>query len=445
MTGAHTRYLTLLMTIAAIGLSTAATYGQSRKPHAPPKQERPVMIHDVTIHTVTGGVIERGHVVMQDGVITAVGEGRPRMPANAEHIDGRGLHVYPGLIALDTTLGLTEVSGVGVTVDHTERGRVNPEVRAAVAVNPDSDLITVSRAHGGILTALVAPRGGLISGRGSTMRLDGWTWEMMAINADTGLFINWPRTEPITAWWMDTSEDEQRKQIAVDLENIEKFFDDAEAYFRAKDANETVKTDLRFEGLRRAIAGEQPIYVRASSRGQIESAVGWAHRRDFDLILVGGDDADQVLPLLKQHDVRVIVNGTHRLPSQRHHDYDQPFTLPAKLHQAGVRFAIAGGTSPAHLRQLGHIAATAAAYGLPKEEAIKSVTIHAAKMIGLGGSHGAIEPGKAATLILTTGDPLEITSDVVKAFIDGREIDLGNRQNSLYEKFREKYRQINDQ
>ncbi len=435
------RLHTVLALALVMCISTIA-HGQSRQVPGPP-QDRPIVIHSAMIHTVSGDVIEHGHIVFKDGRITHVGPGdAPRLEASEVTVyDGTDLHVYPGLFAIDTEVGLQEVSAVPVTIDHTEFGRVVPEVRAAVAVNPDSDLIPVARANG-ILTAMISPKGGLISGRSALMRLDGWTWEDMAINADAGLIVNWPRTEPIEAWWMEQSEAEQRKEIEEDLKSIERIFDEAAAYIAAKDADSEQATDMRFEGMRAALAGEQPVFGRAAQMGQIESAVAWAKRRDLDIVIVGGIEADEVLPLLLKYDIPVIISGTHRLPLRRHDAYDRIFTLPKRLHEAGIRYAIAPGTEPAHVRNLNHIAATAAAYGLPKTEALRSVTLHAANILGVGDELGSLEPGKAATLIVTSGDPLEITTDTLMAFIDGRRIDLGTRQTQLYDKYREKYRQL---
>lgn len=422
---------------------TSCAFGQSRQVPAP-QQTQAIVIHGGTVHTVSGEAIRNGYVVFIDGVITAVGEGAPPRVAGvagAQQVDASGMHVYPGLIASESLLGLVETGSVPVTIDHTEFGRITPEVRAAVAVNPDSDLLPVARSNG-ILTAFVTPRGGLISGRGSLMRLDGWTWEDMAIEQDVGLLVNWPRTEPIDAWWMERSEEDQRREIAEDLESIERIFDEAMAYLAAKDNDETQRTDLRYEGMRAAMAGEKPVFVRASSMGQIESAIAWGDRRGLKIIIIGGAEADRVIPLLKKHDVPVIITGTHRLPSQRHTAHDQPFTLPLKLHEAGVRWCLASGAEPAHERNLNHMAATAAAYGLSPIEALRGVTLHVANILGAGDTLGSIEVGKAATLIITTGDPLEILSDTLIAFIDGRRIDLGNRQSALYEKYKEKYRQL---
>jgi imidazolonepropionase-like amidohydrolase len=289
---------------------------------------------------------------------------------------------------------------------------------------------------------LVFPRGGLISGRCSAMRMDGWTWEDMTIDADAGLVVNWPRTEPINAWWMEQSEEQQRRSIREDLDAVEQFFDDAAAYVKARDADPTLTTDLRYEGMRAVLAKEKPVFVSAALAGQIESAVGWAVRRGLNIVIVGGDQADRVSHLLKKHDIPVIIGGIHRMPSRAQDDFDQAYALPAKLHEAGVRFCIATGGEAAHERHLNHNAGTAAAYGLPKDEALKSLTLNAADIIGLGSTLGSLDNGKAATLIVTTGDPLEITTDTLMAYIDGRRIDLASRHTMLYHKYQEKYRQL---
>ena len=428
---------------ACTALPGAAALGQSRQIPAPP-QSRPVILMSATVHTVTGPTIEDGYVIFDDGIILDVGRGTPPAVPRAETVNAEGLHVYPGLISTDTTLGLVETGSVAMTRDFSELGDVTPEVRAAVAVNPDSDLIPVARANG-ILTAMVFPRGGLVAGRGSVIRLDGWTWEQMTIVPSAGVVISWPRTEPDlrdVRWRKSTPEKEQRTKIEENLRRIDDLFDDAADYIKAVGADPAQKTDLRFEALREALAGRERIFVRASSQGQIESAVAWAARREFDIVIVGGREADRAAALLREHDVPVMIGGLHSLPGHRDDPYDGPFTLPARLYEAGVRFAIASGSGAAHERNLNHNAATAVAFGLPQDQALKAITAAAAEIIGIGSTHGAIEVGKAATLIVTTGDPLQITTDTLMAYIDGRRIDLGNRHKALYEKYREKYRQL---
>jgi imidazolonepropionase-like amidohydrolase len=429
-----------VLAAAALLVIAGAVCGQSRQVPAP-AQDRPVVVHSATIHPVGAEAIDNGYVVFEEGRITRVGRGRPPRVPDARRHDASGLHVYPGLIAASTTLGLTEVGSVDVTNDHTEYGQVKPEVRAAVAINPDSELIPVARANG-ILTAHLMPRGGLVSGRSSFVCLDGWTWEGMTVEPACGLIVSWPRTEPINAWWMEKSEQEQRKEIREGLQQVEDLFDEAAVYIAARASDPALPTDLRFEAMRETLAGRKPVFVQASSMGQIESAVAWAVRRNLRIVIVGGHESDRVIPLLQRHDVPVIIGGVHRLPGRRHAAYDEPFTLPGRLHEAGVRFCIASGTGAAHERNLNHVAATAAAYGLPRDAALRAVTLSAAEILGVDDRVGSLQEGRSATLIVTNGDPLEITTDTLVAFIDGRRIDLGNRQKSLYEKYREKYVQL---
>ncbi len=433
--------------IAALCATTCAS-AQSRQVPAPP-QDHPIAIVGVVVHPISAAPIDNGYIVFDHGKITALGAGNPaKLPADAVTIDGAGLHVYPGLILASTYLGLTEIGDIEQTNDSTEMGRVKPEVRAAVAVNPDSDLIPVTRANG-ILTAMIMPRGGLVSGRASVMRLDGWTWENMAIEPDAGLCVSWPRVDGGGGGGFGgggggrfRGGDAGGADANADIDAIDKLLDDANAYFAAKQADAGVSTDLRYEALRSIINREKPIYISANSPGQIESAVAWAARRNVRIVIVGGTQADRVAALLKKHDIPVIVTGTHRLPTRRYGDYDEGYTLPERLQKAGVRFCITAGGEAAHDRNLNHMAATAAAYGLDKDEALKSVTINAAQIIGQGETLGSLDVGKSATLIVTSGDPLEITSDTLIAFIDGRRIDLGSRQKSLYAKYQEKYEQL---
>ena len=430
--------------VAAVLAPATIAAAQSRQIPAPPQAE-PIIIHSAVVHTVSDGTYQNGYVAFDDGIITDVGAGDPPNVSGAQLIDAGGLHVYPGLVAPDTRLGLIETGAVDVTHDHTEVGNLTPEVRAVVAINPDSDLIPVTRANG-ILSAGVFPSGGLVSGQPAVVRLDGWTWEDMAIDPSAGIVISWPRVTVRTSSRRggrpQSSSFKQQKEIRERLAEIDELFDDAIAYCEARDNDPTMRTDIRFEAMRPILEGRKPIYVRASTSGQIESAVAWAARRGYRIVILGGTQADRVLPLLRKHDVPVVVGGVHRLPSARHAAYDEPFRLPAALYEAGVRFCIASGNGGAHERNLNHNAATAAAYGLPRDIALRAVTLSAAEILGQADRLGSIERGKAATLIITSGDPLEIVHDTLVAYIDGRRIDLGNRQKTLFAKYREKYRQL---
>jgi len=444
------RRVTAALAVMAALVTVAPAIAQSAQIPAPP-QERPVALINAALHPVSSESIPRGYLLFEKGRITALGSGDPpALPEQCEVIDAAGRSVYPGLIAVCTTVGLIETEAVVVTDDRAEYGSFRPEVQALAAVNPDSDLLPVTRAAG-ILIAGVFPQGGVIAGRPSVARLDGWTNESLTIDAAHGVFLNWPITEWVSAPWLDRPAEDQMRRIAEDHAAIERFFDDAKAALAQRDADPTRPIDLRFEAMRPVLEGREPLFVSASSVGQIEAALTFSKRRGLRLTIVGGAEADKVAALLREADVPVIVMGTHRLPTRRSDGYDTPFTLPARLHAAGVRVAIAAGDRPAHERNLPHHVATAVAHGLPRDEGIRAITLNAAKVLGIEATHGSLEVGKSATLIITRGsalsgdiegDPLEMTTQIEIAFIDGRRIDLGSRHTRLDEKYREKFRQL---
>lgn len=443
--GSHLR--TLVTTTVALTLCTT-TFGQSRQVPAP-EQSRPMAIVGATVHNppaeIDGTdvvVIEDGYVLFRDGVVTRVGSGDPGDLTGYEVMDASGLHVYPGLIAGPSQLGLVETLQVDATDDRYELDDQHPEVVAWIAVNPDSDLIPVARSAG-ILTALVFPPGGTIGAQPSAIRLDGWTTEDLAIDRSLGVVVNWPLINPISTRWSRRSPSEQLARSRERLAAIDRFFDDAAAWSAARAADETVPWNARYAALSEVLEGREPVFIDASRPSQIETAVAWARERGMRPIIVGGAGAADCAELLAEHEVPVMLRGTHRLPLNRHDPVESPFTTPRDLHAAGVLFSIGNADSePGHERGLGHQAATAAAHGLPRGAALRSVTLSAAEIAGIDDTLGSVEPGKAATLLVTTGDPLEITSETLVAWIDGRRIDLDDRQKMLLRKYREKYRQL---
>lgn len=409
------------------------------------KQNAPVLLVNATVHPVTAPAIEKGAVLFVDGKITAVGK-ELTAPAGARRIDLEGKHVYPGMIAANTLMGLVEIGAIRATRDFAEAGEIKPEVRAEVSFHPDSKLIPVARANG-VALALVVPDGGLISGSSALMQLDGWTWEGMLQRAPVGIHVRWPSMRMAA---QDGERRERERARDRKIQKIHDAFTDAAAYLRAKRAEGADgiphhDDDRRWEALRPALAGEIPVFVHADEVRQIQAACDFAKAAGLKLVIVGGRDAWRVTGLLRKNRVPVIVAGVHRLPARRFAGYDEPFTLPKKLFDAGVLFCIAGnggasGTSNA--RNLPYHAATAVAYGLPREEALKAVTANAATILGVGDHLGSIEKGKDATLIVTSGDPLDIRSKVTMEFIAGREVDLDSHHEQLYRRYREKYRRL---
>jgi hypothetical protein len=310
----------------------------------------------------------------------------------------------------------------------------------------------VARSNG-ILTVVVFPRGGRIAGRVSVMRLDGWTWEQMAVKADAGLTISWPQARAFNFPGFEQSDTEQADAMRRGQSVVDDAFKTAAAYAAAHDADASLPKDLRWEAMRSIFpkagtspgggdAGEQlPVFISAQDLDQITGAVTWALDKKLKPVIVGGRDAPLCADLLKRHDVPVILLGTLTTPRRADAPYDDAYTLPARVAAAGIRFCLDSGEEPAHERNLPNHAAMAVAYGLDADTAIKAITLWPAQILGVANQLGSLDAGKAATLIISSGDILEVSSNVEKAWIDGRAIDLSNKQTKLAEKYREKYRQ----
>ncbi len=406
------------------------------------KQEKPIVLSGGTIHTVSGAVIENGMILFDKGKITAIGKA-VEIPPNAERIDVSGKHVYPGLINAASNIGLNEIEAARATIDINETGRINSNVRADVAVNPESELFPTTRANG-VTISHVMPGGSLIAGKTAAMMMDGWTSDEMTLKAPVGLYVIWPNMRVSRSPIVRQSEDEQLKAIENNLKELRNAFDDARAYLKAKKGDgDKHQTDLRWESFSLLFEKKMSLIVSANELSQIQSAVQFSKDQNVNLIIHGGRDSWKVVELLKENNVSVIIEPVHDLPTRRWEDYDNPYTVPLKLYQAGVLFAISGGgNSTMNERNIGFQAATASSYGLPKEEALKSITINAARVLGIESMVGSLDVGKDATLIVTTGDPLEIISTVELEFIQGKKIDLRSRHTELWKKYQEKYRQL---
>ena len=426
--------ITLL--IVAVALATAST------PVPAKKQDHPIALIGGTVHTVSGAVIEKGTVLFDNGKIIAVGTS-VTLPPNVEKIDVTGKHVYPGLINAGSTIGLTEIDAVRATQDGRETGRINPNVRTEVTVNPESELIPTTRANG-ITVSHVIPSGGLIAGRTAAIVMDGWTTDDLTLKGNVGLYVPWPNMRINRAPYVRQSEEEQKKAIETDMKELRAAFDDARAYLAAKKAlGDAQRTDLRWEAFGPLFEKKMALIVGADEVTQIEAAVQFAREQGVRLIIHGGRDSWKVADLLLKNNVAVIVEPIHDLPGRRWEEYDLPYSVPARLFNAGVAFAISGGGNSAMAeRNMGFVAGTASSYGLPKEEALKAVTLNAAKVLGIEDRVGSIDAGKDATLIVTTGDPLEVISWVEQEYIQGKKVDLRSRHTELYEKYRERYKQL---
>ena len=434
--------------IAALFLALLAAAAWASENIPPPPQAEPIIIRGATLHTVSGEVIPNGHMLVEDGRITAIGTSDDSpVSADIDVIDLSGKHVYPGLIAANTVLGLVEINAVRATRDYAEPGTINPNVHANEAVDPDSELFPVARGNG-ILIALSVPQSpsdetgptGLITGSSAVLQMDGWTWEDMTVKSPAGVHVIWPDVRSVP-----TDDKEAHKALGARLKALEDAFAEARSYADAHAAGSLTKTDLRWEAMLPVFSGDIPVFVHANDVRQIRDALEFAGSFDVKLVIVGGIDAWRLADELKAANAAVIVSPVHTVPLRRWEPYDTPFTNASKLAAAGVAFAIAGNGSAfgsANARNVPYQAATAAAHGLSRDDALKAITLYAAEILGVDDRLGSLDTGKDATFIATDGDPLEITTNVERAWIQGREIDLSSHHTRLYEKYQEKYRQL---
>ncbi|MEX0718509.1 MAG: amidohydrolase family protein [Planctomycetaceae bacterium] len=393
-----------------------------------------------TLHPVDGPVIEKGTLVVEDGNIAALGKSNDvDVPTDAKVIDAKGLHVYPGLIDAGTTLGLTEIDRLRETHDFAESGLLQPDIRAGVAVNVDSELIPAARA-GGITSILIRPNGGLIGGQASTVQLAGWTAEEMVLEYEAGLVIGWP----------------EGKDAKKQREQLEEFFEQAREYDRVRAAAEKRSSnksdsesddsasddfdggvvDPRLEAMRPYLHAKKPVFIEAYTRQQIAEALLFAEKWKLKPVITGGRDAWKLADELKKRDVPVIV-GPVMVPPAEHDPLDAPYANPGRLHEAGVKFCIRSD-SAWNSRNAPFEAGMAVAFGLPEEEALRAVTLSAAEIVGLGDSLGSLTVGKRANLLIGDGTPLQPSSQVKAVFIAGRPFAPESRQTRFYERYRQR-------
>ncbi len=429
-------------------LSGETAFAQDLTPRSA-AQDKPVVVINATIHPISAPAIEKGFVLFDRGIITGVGAietlDSRKVDPTWRVIDAKGRHVYPGLIGASTQLGLTEMQSVRASSDFAETGGVTPEVRAVSAVNPDSTLLPVTRSAGELIAG-VFPSGGTIPGRAGVIRLDGWTVADMTIRDQAGLVVNWPVTRTINAPWMNQTEEEQRKGMDKTQRIIEEMIAGAKAYAGAKGARGTQAADIRYEGMAGIFVGagtsaaaQLPLFIHAQDYDQIQQSVTLCVKHGLRCVIVGGRDAPLCADLLKRNSVAVIVDGTFKFPKRDDAPYDDAFTLPARLHAAGIKFCIASGEETAHERNLSNAAGMAAAYGLDHEQALRAITLSSAEVLGIADKYGSLAADKSATLIVTDGDVLDVLSHVTMAFLDGREVNLSNKQKVLEERYRGKY------
>jgi imidazolonepropionase-like amidohydrolase len=413
--------------------------------------QQPATVYAIThakIVTLVGLPIEDGTLVIKDGKITAVGSA-VEVPAGAQVIDAKGLQVYPGLFDPVTQMGLSEIGAVSSTVDSSETGAYNPDVVAATAVFPSSEHIPVTRAAG-ITEVLAVPASGgfdsgggrgVIGGQASAFSLAGWTMDDMQIKRSVAMVLNWPQIETrsfdfTTFSRKDKPYTDAKTEYDKQVIELTEWIDRARHYAQAAGHGgpSDFERDVKLEALAPVVRGQLPLLVFADRARDIKNAVEFCDKQKLKMILAGGEEAYKVKDLLRSKDIPVILRPPLALPNEEDDAYDRQMSQPAELAKAGVRFAI-GSFDNSFARRLGQNAATAIAYGLPYEEGLKAVTVYPAQILGLADQVGTIETGKIANVIVTNGDPLELTTDVKYLFIKGQLTSTDNRHKRLYEKY----------
>ncbi len=423
-----------LLSLLVLPLASTSVFAIVPEPAA--DQSEPIAIVGAIIHVGDGQVIGDAVITFDEGVITAVGSAADSIDLNNHRvIDLQGQHIYPGFVLPNSSLGLFEIGNIRSTQDFLEEGVINASVRSAIAYNTDSELIPTQRFKG-ILTAQVTPEGGLISGSSSVMKLDGWNWEDAVLRIDDGMHISWPplkrrRRNPETRLFDTVDNDEY--QGAVQL--LHSLFQNASSY-------NGQPLNLNLQALQPVLNGSAKLFIHVNDAKEIINSIQFARGYGISqIVIVGGRDALLVKDLLLAESIPVIYEDVHALPEMAWRDVDEPFKTPFLLYEAGIMVGIGGGaTALQSQRNLPFFAGTAAAHGLDRETALSLITKNNAEILGVADRVGTLEAGKDATLFISTGDALDMrTSQVLQAFIQGREIDLYGTQQELYERFRDKY------
>ncbi len=416
------KYLSLLITFLIIVSAQA---------------QKPTLFMGATAHVGNGTKIENSAISILNGKIEMVADATIiRVDPSAFDTIYRvyNKHLYPGFIVPNTTLGITEIDAVRASNDYRETGTINPNIRSLIAYNTDSKIAKTVRSNG-VLLAQVTPRGGIISGQSSVMHLDGWNWEDAVLRVDDGMHLNWPSTFHQGGWWEEAGKTKENKKYNKHITELRNFFKEASSY-----ANSSSLIDLRMESMKGLFNGNKTLYIHADNAKDMLDAIDFSNNFEIlKIVIVGAKDALKIIHELKENNISLILNRVHRLPSKSDSPVDEPFTQAAKLQEAGILFCLsyAGDMEAMGARNLSFTAGTTVAYGQKYEEAVQSITLNAAKILGVDKYCGSIEKGKDATFFISSGDALDMrTNNVEMAYIKGVEIDLNNHQKDLFNKYK---------
>lgn len=395
------------------------------------------------LHVGNGETVESALIGIENGKISLIKNAYAYTIKEEEWdtiIELKGKHIYPGFVAPNNTLGLTEIDAVRATRDFDEVGTYNPHIRSQIAFNVESKVISTVRTNG-VLISQATPRGGSISGTSAVMKLDGWNWEDATISANDGVHLNWPSTIQGGGWWANPQPKKANEKYGENKQKIYEFFEMAKAYAETKDPKE----DIRLAAMIDCFKGEKRVYIHAEELQQLVDVIEFAS--EFDLkfpVIVGGYDSYLITEQLRDSKIPVMIQRPHSLPDKEEDDVDQCYKLAALLQEGKVKFCIQnhGDMEAMNARNLPFLAGTAMAYGLEEEEAVRAISLSSCEILGIDKEYGSVETGKSATIFVSEGNALDMmTNDVQIALIDGRFVDLVNFQEELYLKYKKKYDQ----
>lgn len=396
------------------------------------------------VHVGNGSVIEQGLVGVENGKIILVKNALTNTFEKSDWdtiIECKNHHLYPGFIAPNSTLGLTEIDAVRSTRDFNEVGAMNPHVRALIAFNVESKVINTVRSNG-VLIAQPTPRGGIISGTSSVMKLHGWNWEDAVIQEDDGVHLNWPKTLQGGGWWAEPKPKKANEKYQEQLKVVMDFIKAAKAYNKK---SKPVEFDARYEAMRGVFKGEKRLYIHADELKALLDVLEFIEEYSVaNPVIIGGYDSYMITDQLRDAKVPVMLTRTHSLPQNEDDPVDLVYRLPKMLQDGGVQFCLqnAGSMEAMNARNIPFLAGSAMAYGLTEEEAIASISLSTAKILGIDKHYGSIEEGKQATFFVSKGNALEMKShDVKHALVDGSFVPLTNHQLELYQKYKAKYKE----
>lgn len=405
------------------------------------QKDKSVLLLNGYLHIGNGEVIESVFIGIRDGKISEVKNSLATTYKREDWdtiVDLMGKHVYPAFIAPNSTLGLTEVDAVRATRDFNEVGQYNPHIRSQIAFNVESKVISTVRTNG-VLISQATPRGGDISGTSSVMMLQGWNWEDATVLKDDGIHVNWPSSLEGGGWWAEPEPKKRNEKYEEQKRELSAFFEMAKAY--SKDRS---KKDLRLEAMVDCFSGKKRVYFHADEMQQLLDVIDFAKKYDLPYpVIVGGYDSHLLGRRLKDAKIPVMLGRTHALPENEDDPIDLPFRLPAILQEQGIPFCLqnTGDMEAMNTRNLPFQAGTAMSYGLTEEQAVRSISLSAAEIMGIEKDFGSVEVGKSATLFVSEGNALDMRTNLLThALVKGKFISLDNFQKGLYELYQEKYK-----